>query len=224
MAPPNDSDDRKAKDVVAGELDPAARAELERWFGLPSFDQLAARGIEVEEDPEFAVVRERKDRAMAAVDPALLEALRKRAEPPDDLIKFVPSIEVRVDPSIALLDTTMIEASIAEPREVEISESLRDDLRDCTPQAILRDLHRPETDFDKIFEVIDIAAELTLDVVATVRSAMATSWKLPPLMGSPLIEAQAVLAELIRDRRQPWGPQLAARPLPNRRWTPEEDR
>ncbi|MBA2541867.1 MAG: hypothetical protein H0V17_19640 [Deltaproteobacteria bacterium] len=226
MAPPND-DDRKAKDVLESELDPAARADLERWFGLPSFDELAARGISqtVEnEDPQYAEVRERQARALAAVDPVLLAELARRSEPRDDLIIFQPNLEVTIDPSIARIDLAMIESSIADPREVEISEALRDDLRDCTPQAILRDLHRPEIDFEKTFEIIDMAAAQTLDIVAEVRSAMRTSWALPPLDGTPLVEARAVMAQLIRDRRRPWGPLLAEQPLPNRTWKPEEDR
>jgi len=224
MAPPDD-DERKAKDVLEGELDPATRADLERWFGLPSFDELRATGVKIEdEDPQFAEVRERQARALAAVDPALLAEITQRTEPRDDMIIFHPNLEVRVDPSIALLDLEMVESIVAEPREVEISEALRDDLKDCTPQAILRDLHRPEIDFEKIFEIVDMAASQTLDIVAEVRTAMRTSWTLPPLVGSPLVEANGVMAQLLRDRRRPWGPLFAEQPLPNRRWTPEEDR
>lgn len=221
---PND-DERKAKDVLEGELDPATRADLERWFGLPSFDELAARGIKsAEEDAQYVEIRERQARALAAVDPVLLQEIAVRTEPRDNMLIFVPDLEVSVDPSIARLDLRMAESSIAEPREVEISEALRDDLNACTPQAILRDLHRPEIDFEKTFEVIDMAAEQTLDIVAEVRSAMRTNWALPPLTGSPLIEARAVLAQLYRDRSEPWAKLLAAQWLPNRTWTPEEDR
>jgi hypothetical protein len=220
-----DDDDRKAKDVLEGELDPATRADLERWFGLPSFDELRAAGIKTEEeDAQYAEVRERQARALAAVDPTLLDEIVKRTAPRDNMIIFVPTLELNVDPSIARLDLRMAESSIAEPREVEISEALRDDLHDCTPQAILRDLHRPEIDFEKTFEVVDMAADQTLDIVAEVRSAMRTNWALPPLGGSPMTEARAVLAQLYRDRSEPWGKLLAEQRLPNRAWTPEEDR
>jgi hypothetical protein len=221
----DDSDDRKAKDVLQGELDPKTRAELERWFGLPSFDDLAAQGVTTpEQDIELTLRQERQQKALEAIDPAMLEWHRKRTDPPDDLIKFVPNLEVRVDPSIMLIDETMGLSSVAEPREIEIHESLRDDLKDCTPQALLRDLHRPEIDFDKTFEIVDMAAEQTLDIVAEVRSAMATNWKLPPMEGSPFRSSHALWVNFHRELRDPWGPLFAAQPLANRRWTPEEDR
>ena len=136
------------------------------------------------------------------------------------------NLEVRVDPTIALLDFTMIDraGSIAEPRELEIHEQLRDDMKECTPQAILRDLHRSEQDFEKTFDIIDMAAEQRLDIVAEVASAMATSWALPPLEGSPWIEAQALMASLRAERRQSWAQMFKAQPLPNRKWSPEQDR
>jgi hypothetical protein len=224
MAPPdNDNDDRKAKDVLAGELDPATRADLERWFGLPSFDE-APEAAPSDDDPEVIAVRERRERAIAAVDPALLEAHRKRTDPPDDLFTFKPDIEIHVDPTIALLDFAMIDraGSIAEPRELEIHEQVRDDMKECTPQAILRDLHRSEQDFEKTFEMIDMAQRI--DAVAEVASAMATSWALPPLEGSPWTEAQALMTMLRAERRQSWPAMFKAQPLPNRKWSPENDR
>ncbi len=232
MAPPDSNDpddDRKAKDVLDGELDPATAADLARWFGLPSYDELEERGARPDvpvEDPEVVAVRERRAQAIAHVDPALLEAHRRRTEPPDDLLTFAVDIDIHVDPSIARLDMVMVDRAIAEPREVEISEQLRDDLHDCTPQAILRDLHRPEIDFDKLFEIVDVAAEQRLDIVAEVEAAMRTRWQLDPaeLEGSPVADARAVIDDLRAERRQSWAELLAANPLPNRTWSPEEDR
>lgn len=201
----DNENDKKVKDL----LDAATRADLERWFGLPSFQQLADQGITPEpppEDPEIIAVRKRKAEAIAAVDPALLEAHRRRTDPPDDLIKFKPLIDVRVDPDIALLDLAMIERqhTVAEPRERELSMELQDDLHDCTPQALLRDLHRPELDFHKTFEVVDMAAAQRFDVVAAVAEAMRTRWTLPPFGLSPYQEARALLRELRDDRHRPW--------------------
>lgn len=221
----DDSDEKKAKDVLAGELDLQTRADLERWFGMPSYDQLAEQGITPpEEDIEQVLRQERQQKALEAVDPALLEAHRRRTTPPDDLLRFKQEIDVRVDPSIALLDLAMIESVIAEPREREIPEPLRDDMKDCTPQALLRDLHRPEIDFEKTFEMIDMAADQRLDVVAEVNAAMATNWKLPPPIGNPYTEARTLMNDFRKELRGSWGKMLGAQPLPNRRWTPEEDR
>jgi hypothetical protein len=211
--------DPKVKDFI----DAATRAELERWFGLPSFEVTAEKAKPPKpEDPEVVKVREQRAKAMAAVDPALLEALRVKFEDKSEsLIRFQAQLSLRVDPEIALFDHAMVErqASIAEPREVEISEELRDDLKDCTPQAILRDLHRPEIDFDKTFEIVDMSAEQRLDIVAEVKAAMSTNWKLPPLDELPFKEACTLVAEVVALRRTPWPKLILSQKLPNRRVT-----
>jgi hypothetical protein len=212
----DNQDDTKVKDVI----DAATRADLERWFSLPSFEQLAERGVEPApppEDPEVAAIQKRRAEAIAAVDPALLESHRRRVEPRAGLFKFTASIDVRIDPSIAMVDLSMIERrhSVAEPRDVEIPPNLQDDLRDCTPQALLRDLHRPELDFEKSFERVDVSAEQRFDIVAAVAQAMATRWTLPPLGASPFHEARALILALRDDRRRPW----TDIEMPNRRVT-----
>jgi len=205
MADNENETDKKVKELI----DAATRAELERWFGLPSYQELADRGIKPPEpppDPEMVEVRRRRDEALAAVDPAMIEAHRRRTDPPPDLIRFKQLIDVRVDPSITQLDLSMIDRqhTIAEPRERERPMELQDDLQDCTPQALLRDLHRPELDFEKIFEVVDMAAGQRLDIVAAVAEAMRTRWTLPPFGPTPLQQARALLRELRDDRHAPW--------------------
>lgn len=213
MAP--DDDDKRVKDM----LDAATRADLERWFGLPSFDQLAEEGKPVlpGDDPEVLEVRKRRDAAMAAVDPALLSRILYRVEEhPETLLEHRQTIDVVVK-DVALFDATMVDKgfAIAEPREVEISEELRDDLKDCTPQALLRDLYRAEIDFEKIFEIVDVAAEQRLDIVAAVAEAMRTSWTLPPLDIAPWAESSKLLTDARADRYRSWTHVLAS--LPNRR-------
>jgi hypothetical protein len=218
MAPDDDPDDKKVKDLITE----GTRADLERWFGLPSFTELAEGGTPAPEDPEMVAVRERRDQALAAVDPALVERIRQRTEvQPETLLELELTLEVRIDPGVALFDPSMAEraATIAEPREVEIPEALRDDLKDCTPQALLRDLHRPELDFDKTFELVDVAAEQRMDIVAEVASAMRTSWKLPALGRSPFREYRELFDELRRERAQPWPELFASLPLANRKVT-----
>lgn len=212
----DNQDDPKVKDLI----DAATRADLERWFNLPSFEQLADQGVKPEpppEDPAAAAVRKKRAEAVAAVDPALLEAHRRRVEPPADLIKFKATIDVRVDPDIAMLDLAMIERqhAVAEPREVEIPQDVQDDLHDCTPQALLRDLHRAELTFDKMFEIVESNAGQRFDIVAAVAEAMATRWTLPPFGLSPFYEARALILELRDDRHRPW----TDIKMPNRRVT-----
>jgi len=196
-------DDKTVKQMI----DVATRAELERWFGLPSFEQLADEGVVVE-DPEDALARERRARAAAAVDPALLEAMHQRNEVrPSTLVKFRQQIDVTIKTEMGSFDEAMAERqlTIGEPREVEVPEELRDDMKDVAPQALLRDLHRPESYFEKQFELYDAAAEQRLDIVAEVAQAMATNWKLPPLdPTSPFEEQRRLLAQDRAIRRRPW--------------------
>lgn len=212
MAP--DDDDKRVKDL----LDEGTQADLERWFGLPSFEQLAEQPPPAPaEDPEVAAVREQRAKAIAAVDANLLERIIDRIERrPQTLVKFEAIIDVHVDPEIAQFDEKMADnvATFADPREVEISDELKDDLKECTPQSLLRDLHRPETDFEKTFEVVDAAAEQRLDIVAEVASAMRTSWKLPPLASSPFVESRRLLEEARAHRKRPWAEAVVG--MPNR--------
>lgn len=203
-------------------VDEITAAELQRWFGLPSFaevEEAAAKAPAPAEDPEVAAVRERRKQATAAVDPALLEAIHHRTHvAPETLIKFEAKLEVHVDPHIARVDLDMIDRrmSIAEPREIERPQDIEDELKDNTPQALLRDLHRAEIDFEKTFEVVDMAAEQTLDAVAAVEEAMRTSWKLPPLGDPPSHELRKVMAEARAEIRAPWIEIPSRVELPNR--------
>lgn len=211
----------KVKDLLSGGasladvVDAATRAELERWFGLPSFAQLADRPV-AEEDPEMVQARERRETATNNVDPKLVEWLSKRADFEPWKARIQPTIHV--DPKIARIDLDRVEAmhkAIAEPRQLELPPDLEDDLRECAPQALLRDLHREETDFEKTFEMVDAAAEQRFDIVAEVKAAMAMSLKLGTLDQSPYQQARLVMADLVAARRAPWADIPST--LPNRR-------
>lgn len=210
--------DQKVKELI----DAATRAELERWFGMPSFERLAeqeakpAPPIE-ESDPAIREVRRKRAEALAAIDPAMVEWHRKRTDVPPYLIKFKATIEVRVDPNIALFDQRMLERqhTIADPSEREVPEDIRDEMTERAPQALLRDLHRPETDFTKQFELQDPLGEQRVDISATVATAMKTRWA-PVLGGKPPIqEARELIHALRDDRHKPW----TEIKLPNRRGT-----
>jgi len=209
-----DNDDKTVKQL----LDAGTRADLERWFGLPSFEQLAEQGKTVEppEDPEFIAVRKRRADAIAAIDPELVEAHRRRTDIPSDLFKIKPTVNLVVDPSITRLDLSMIERQHGhlEPREVEIPPGLDDDLHNCTPQALLRDLHRPELVFHKVFEIVDVIAELRVDIVKLITEAMTTRHRLE-VGPSPFMEARALILELRDIRHSPW----TEIKMPDRSWS-----
>ena len=199
----DDNDDKKVKDL----LDAATQADLERWFGLPSFEQLAEQGrtpAPPNEDPEFAERRKRQDEALAAVDPAWLDAFDRRMEALRGVIRPLPPLELRVDPAIARFDHAMLDqrSTVAEPREVERPPDLADALAERTPQALLRDLHRPELDFYKMFERVDVIAEYRVDLAATITEVMAP--RVPPSPVTPFRDCRALLLELRAERHQPW--------------------
>ena len=205
----DDNDDRKAKDVI----DAATQRDLERWFGLPTFTQLADEGKQAlvptpDVDPEMAAVIERRDKALANVDPVLLESLLARHANPDDLIVFEKTIDVRVaETNFGAIDEVLVQRTnvIAEPREYEPSDELRDDMKDCTPQAMLRDLHRPEKYFDKELVRPDLEEEglAPVDPVKEVQTAMTTRWTLPK-GPTALDEAKRLWTGVRADRARNW--------------------
>jgi hypothetical protein len=215
MADSDNNDDQKVKDL----LDPATRAELERWFSLPSFGEVADRRKSVEDDPEVIAVRDRRAKAIEAVDPVLLEEHRRRTDPPPDLIMFKVAIDVVVDPDLALVDHAMADRlySPAEPREAELPGDLSEVMQDVTPQAILRDLHRSEETFWKQFEVVDAIAEGRVDASAVVAEQMAARHR---FSSKPMAYAQGCAAyDLARaERGKPWV-NLLSLYLPSRRVT-----
>jgi hypothetical protein len=188
-------------------LDPRMQADLERWFGLPSFQELADRGAvppkaPVVEDPEVVARRALRDKALASVDPDLVESRYRRVASYETMLDFERTFELRVAMEVGVVDEGLIAAKLAEPREVEIPEPLREDLAECAPQAILRDLHRPEIYFDKVFEMVDHAAEQRVNVVEEVARAMRTDWRLPAPPRPPAEQMREDLAELRADRRR----------------------
>src|SRR4051812_17540517 len=136
MAP--DDDDKRVKDII-GE---ASLADLQRWFGLPSFQDLDDKVVaapEDTEDPGVKAVREQRAKAIAAGDPVLLESIHARCERAWSLITFEALIDVHVDADLPFYDQTMVDrlAVVAEPREIERPEVIEEDLKERTPQALL---------------------------------------------------------------------------------------
>jgi hypothetical protein len=202
-----DDTDKKVKDL----LDDATRADLERWFGLPSFEQLAEQrqSAASSEDagrdaPDLDEYHRRIAEALAAVDPALLDAVFRRTGPTEEFLRARQVIEFRIDPSITMVDQAMLDRqrSIAEPRTVEISPQLIEDLQEATPQALLRDLHRPEFEFDNRRELYDPIAEARVDIAAMVAEAM-TPRRLEK-HSSTFREGYELVQALREERRRPW--------------------
>jgi hypothetical protein len=162
----------RARDVMtrrpeelAAELSPTEVEQLSRWFGLPSFTQLAEDGAAVPGDgdsgdaiadfdgifaniPGFYIApeeikktQEARQRALAAVEPAMLDRLERHLGTGDALRVFRPSLEVRVEPE--RFERRFVTNAAVDVTEVAPPEWLADALGQNVPQALLRDLHRP---------------------------------------------------------------------------------
>jgi hypothetical protein len=221
MAPDDDDNDRKVKNLP---LDAATQADLARWFGLPSFTQVEEEAAKAPEQvspdlaPAVAAVIERRNEAVEAVDKTLLEAIYARHDvDPKDLFVFQQEIDIQIDENFGAIDQELVAktSSIAEPREVELPDALIDALKECTPQALLRDLHRTERYFDKTFEVHDALEEARVDASAEAKTAMTTHWKIPAREEPAFHAAMRVWQQIKAEQRRPWTELLPS--LPSRR-------
>jgi hypothetical protein len=225
MAPDDDSkrDEPTVRQLLDGApldsvVDAATQAELAKWFALPSVEVAREQGVELPADPELVAYREARARALAAVDPYIVETVYRRVDANvEAMYMFNAIIDIRIKTEMGCFDYAGVErqAFAIEPREREIDEDLRDEMKEVAPQALLRDLHRPEDEFQKQFELIDPAADQRYDIVAEVADVMRTNWRLPPLPDvTPLEEERRLLAEDRATRRRAWWTEIR---MPNRK-------
>lgn len=155
----DDDKDPKVKALVARDpsqpldqfVDAATAAQLERWFGLPSFAQVEAGEVAAPSEPEvdeFAEVRERRAKLLAEVDQELVARIERRHTPPEDLFKFTPDLEP-IEVTLTRFDATAEGKGIADERWYERADDIIAALEENAPQALLRDLHRVETEFPR---------------------------------------------------------------------------
>lgn len=144
---PRGSSDYRVRELMSGEvsqadLDPQTIAELAAWFGPP---RSAAPSPEAEHtSPELEEVRARRERAMEAVDPAFLAAIEERARQRATVLS--PKEPPRL--AIELAETHFVDFSawslgLTEIGTRQIPDEIHEALAERSPQAILRDLHRP---------------------------------------------------------------------------------
>ncbi|WP_428268847.1 hypothetical protein [Haliangium sp.] len=149
--PRNPSDppsDLRVGDLLSGhvaddELDPETRAQLAAWFGPP--------GAVPTPKPSAGVGPRPARTALEGVDPGFLDTLERKWR------DHAPLVGVREQASIAAttsattrspcgfdIDAWSLPAPADDERSYDRPEDISDDLKESVPQAVLRDLHRPE--------------------------------------------------------------------------------
>lgn len=225
--PPAPGPDPKVKELLERDqgkslkeiVDEKTAAELQRWFGLPSFTELEEKGQPPPLSPEEEADQAKRAETLAAVADWMMSGLDYRHHHAWDLIQFKALIDVRVKADLPLFQEARLQRIQAstEVREVERPYDIEDELKDQTPQALLRDLHRPVLSFEKQYEVPEEPPILVVDPVVEVRLAMSTSWKLPDLGPPAGIALRKLLAEARQDILAPWADLPSKVEMPNRR-------
>lgn len=198
---------------VEGGLDPATLAELESWFARPSVEAVeasAAAEADADADAETRAYEDalaRRDRACAAADPAFVDHLERhrRARPPaQPVFEPRPVIDERIVLPVVRAE---LERQAGDEAGLELEYQVPTDVSQIlekhnAPQAILRDLFRPEEEYERRLE--SPFGELPeLDPLRESREAMRTrqviEWIEPVL---PSVQAARAAGREILD--QPW--------------------
>lgn len=137
-------------------LDPQTAAELARWFEQPA---LAHSGQAAPAAPTgeaelslFDQTQKIRATAMAAAQPEFLASI-ERWHTRNDAMRYDDSYAVRAAQKFDNVTTAIEQFShrlvLQTPVERERPMDLDDALQECTPQALLRDLHRPAEFFSR---------------------------------------------------------------------------
>lgn len=206
-------DEPRAADVIAGrvqkdELDPVTMQQLAAWFGGPASSlEPPEPKVETPIERERRELWERRQRAMNAVDLALVEALETKRHAGDPLIRLPEPMTLPIESPLAQFDMSVWRLHLFDVREWEVPEDLSDAMADRAPQAMLRDLHRPVLQWPKFLQPMDLGMDVggertRGDVQKTVRTryqVRMTEWP------RSCEQAAGHMADLRARLRQPWG-------------------
>ncbi|MCA9674934.1 MAG: hypothetical protein H6708_34705 [Kofleriaceae bacterium] len=223
-ADPPDDTEPKVRDLLRRDdaaqpdaIDPLTMARLADWFEVPSFAQLAEQGLAAmapppdAERPEASAASEiqaRRREALRHVDPAMVARLT-RHEDLADAVRPAPPPTSAAERPILCFDETRVPPALDldDLPEVQRSVELERDLEACTPQAFLRDLHRPEKDFyihyESPFEIDPDDVTWLADPVADIRRTIRTDYRSRGVApaGSTMSSDLAALQQLLA---RPW--------------------
>lgn len=134
-------------------LDNDQIAQIVHWFGLPSIDPVADAKVPDRDEGKGEAARTLRRRAEVSehVEPAMIARMERHVGDGDAIMRVQPEPKRPWErPHLSVVDESLVPPPFDEneQREIYIPDQLARDLRIRTPQAALRDLHRPETYFD----------------------------------------------------------------------------
>jgi len=209
-------------EATTPDIDPELVSRLETWFGplgAPA-DETPAAAQELYDvwlSPENPHQEWRRARALEVVSRGPLAAnLERRGASYGAMVEPLPPIELAMDPGIARLDLSVWPDPPARgPRELMRPEDLAEAVTERVPQAVLRDLHRPEPEVGPIvLERIEIAGETGTRPLETVRAIIDTRYRIDikALVDTPgqIRGSMAEMRQRIDD--EPWADARPAQP------------
>jgi hypothetical protein len=206
-AEPRVRDLLRRREEAEAALAPTTQSQLRAWFGLPSFDDLAEAGIVAPEvEDELSKRKKKRAETLANVDPAMI-ALMDRHTDVADRFRIRISLAEKAEARLARFDDTAIQVPTEDDfREVDIPHALREDLSNCTPQAFLRDLARPETDFSVRFQPAwdDLSEEPAGDPWEPIRSSIYQDYRAGTTIEPAVRAMRAAIADLRALLARPW--------------------
>jgi hypothetical protein len=157
-------------------------------------------GLDVDELPKA------RDAYQHMADPRLLRRIDHLAKKASAMVRD-PDLPIRLQMLPFHLEPSDWRAGYLAVHDVELPPQLYGDLKECAPQALLRDLFRPERE---AFVWYDREVQVTLDLGGTkaFREALATQKRDPLPVVKPLVDEVVARAEswrkIVRDRWQPF--------------------
>ncbi len=195
------SDDEEA----TPDVDPALVARLETWFGplgvsADQPDESPRIPGHIWSPPDNPHQEWRRARALEAAGRGeLWPRIEARGQSYGKMIAPLPPMELGIDPGIARLDLEVWPVRPADgPSELMRPEDLSEELREQVPQAVLRDLHRPEPEVGPIeLERVSLVEETGVRPLETVRAIIDTRYRIDicALLDTPA-QIRAATAEM----------------------------
>ncbi|KAB2887706.1 MAG: hypothetical protein F9K40_21135 [Kofleriaceae bacterium] len=218
-------DEPRAKDLLTRPraeleeaMDPDTLAQLASWFDMPNLalveEQAEAEAAQSEEEKEREERRKRKEAACAAADPKFLRHIERHER---TRIHVLPEFELD-----AIVDESIVNVAVRAQLERQSADEPAGDLleysqppdvqdivaRHNAPQALLRDLFRPVSEFEGRFESpFDELPDLdpAREVREALRQRIVIEW-----IDSPFRQGVSARAAGKAIMREPWPAHLEA--------------